>query len=577
MGVGSVAFQSAGQRTEHYIPGAYSRVNFVNGEGGGVSANRAVFIGEANGGKPNTLYFFYSPSEAIDLLRGGPLLEAVLCAFSPGGDLVPQYVGAMRVNPGVQAARNLLNSTDPMITVKAWDYGLHTNQLKMKLVAGTAAGSKKLVFGFAGNESTIDNIARPSFEIQYVGAGSAAVMSISKTAITTTVTGATADNLNVDFASFDTIEDVVNFINDHAAYTCVAKTAILSERSDELDSVTSQDIKTAAYIATSNLQAIIDALESVPYVGSAVFVSAATARKVPDNDADWVYFSGGTHGACTASEYSDTLDALETEEVSIIGTSSAEEAIHILIRNHCILMSSTEGRKERTFLVGGAAGETVDAVVTRARNLATDTGSLAYPGFRHYDVLNPSTLKDYSPAMYAAKLIGQEIALAINEPMTNKSVDVLAWEFDLKKGDLVKLIQGGVIAGGKSQDNRLATIRSVTTYQGSELQRCERSMKREANYMARDLRDSVARQVGKPGDASSSGAVEATFWAKVSDWFRQGLIVKDTKGRTAWGLVIRRVGSATFIEYHTNLTAPQNFFFVTANQHYYGSQESVAV
>jgi hypothetical protein len=77
-----------------------------------------------------------------------------------------------------------------------------------------------------------------------------------------------------------------------------------------------------------------------------------------------------------------------------------------------------------------------------------------------------SKKKFASPAMYAAKFIGQEAALALNEPSTNKSVDILAWEKDLKRGDLVQLIKAGVTAGGKSQDNRLATIRSLTTHPG---------------------------------------------------------------------------------------------------------------
>lgn len=578
MGVDSVPFQSAGQRTEHYIPGAYSRTNFVKSAGGGVSANRAVFIGESKGGKPNELNFYYSPSEAIDALRGGPLLEAVLCAFSPGNDLVPQAVGAMRVNPGTQASRVLRTGVTDLVTVKAWDWGLHTNQLKMKLEAGTAAGSKKLTFMFGTNESVIDNIIRPSLEIQYVGAGTAAVLSITKAGLTTAITGATADNLSVDFASFPTIEDLVNYINDHAAYTCVIKTGVSTEKSTDLDGVTGQAIKAASYVAYSNLQAVIDALEKIPYVDSAAFVDAAPTKVVPDNDTAWVYFSGGTHGACTVTEYTATLLALESEDVQIIGTSATDEAVHILIRNHCINMSSVEGRKERTFLVGGAAGESVDQVITRAKNLASDTGSIAYPGFYHYDVLDYSKKKTYSPAMYAAKLIGQEVALAINEPMTNKSVDILSWEVDLKKGDLVKLIQAGVTAGGKSQDNRLATIRSLTTYQGNELQRCERSMKRESNYMSRDLREAISKSVGTAGDDASGGTEEAIFWTKVKAWYGEGLIVKTDDGKLAWGLVIRRSGSATYIEYHTYLTAPKNFFFITANQHVYdGSTESVSV
>jgi hypothetical protein len=161
--------------------------------------------------------------------------------------------------------------------------------------------------------------------------------------------------------------------------------------------------------------------------------------------------------------------------------------------------------------------------------------------------------------------------------MTNKSVDFLAWEKDLKKGDIVKLIKAGVTVGGKSQDNRIATIRSLTTHQGSELQCVERSMMREAMYMARDLRNAYLSSIGKAGVDGSMGDVAATFWTKVSVWHKMGLIVRDDKGNLAWGFNVRRVGSATFIEYHTYLTAPQNFFFITAFQHVYeGSDVAIA-
>jgi hypothetical protein len=268
---------------------------------------------------------------------------------------------------------------------------------------------------------------------------------------------------------------------------------------------------------------------------------------------------------------------LENEDMQIIGTPSTDESVHILIRNHCIAMCSVEGRKERMFTVGGALGESVDQAVARAKNLGTKYGSLAYPGIYAYDPLDMSKKKFSSPAMYAAKLIGQEAALALNEPSTNKSVDILAWEKDLRRGDLVTLIKAGVTAGGKSQDNRLATIRSLTTHQGDELQCCERSMMREALYMARDLRNAYLGGIGKPGVDGAGGDAASIFWTKVNSWHRQGLIVRSDDGSLAWGLVIRRGGSATFIEYHTYLVAPNNFFFITANQHVYeGSDMSVA-
>jgi hypothetical protein len=327
------------------------------------------------------------------------------------------------------------------------------------------------------------------------------------------------------------------------------------------------------------LQAIIDSIKMFSYVDPAeiAFNNAAPARVVPDLDSDWAYFAGGGNGSATVQAYSNAIDILETEDVNTIGTDTSDDAVHVLLRNHCIDMCSVEGRKERSFFVGGALGETVEQVTERARILGSKFGSIAYPGGYSYDVLDYSKKEFVSPVFYAAKLIGQEMALAINEPSTNKSVDFLAWEKDLKRGEIVSLIKAGVTVGGKSQDNRIATIRSLTTHQGNELQCCERSMMREAMYMARDLRNAYISEIGKAGVDGSLTDAAATLATKAIIWHKMGLIVRDEKGNLTWGLVIRRVGSATFIDYHTYLTAPQNFFFITAYQHVYeGSDVSIA-
>jgi len=570
MGINSVPFQSAGQRTEHLIPGVFSRSAYIREVGGGAPANRAVLIGEAKGGEPNVLYFFTSPSEAREVLAGGPLLESVLAAFDPGNDLVPQRIGAMRTNPGTQAQRQLSASSTAVILAKSAIYGLHANQLKMKLEAGTASGSKKITVDWKGSQIVKDNIVRPSFQIQYTGSGSAAVMSITKTQITTTVTGATGDNLSVAFSSFATIDDVVNYINDTGKYSCVVKTTDGRQLSTHLDSATDVAIKASAVIAYSNLQAIIDTLNSIAFIGSAAFIDAAGARTVPDNDTAFIYFSGGTHGSSTVTEYTATLTALEALDVSIIGTSSTDAAVHALIKAHCVFMSSTVNRRERTFVVGGAAGETVAQAIERAQSLNSKYGSLAYPGCIGYDFDDPSKTKTFAPSIYAAKLLGMEAAMAVNEPWTNKAVSVLGWEKNLTMTEVESLISAGVAVGGRSQDNRLVTVRAMTTYQGSDLQLCERSMVREDLYMGRDLREALSGGIGSV-NALSDSSILATLGIKSSQWLAQGLIVKGDKPSGVWGATIRRSGDAVYLEYHSYLAAPTNFVFATANQHVYSS------
>lgn len=578
MGVNRAIFQSAGQRSEHLIPGVYTRVNYERQSGGGVVANNGVILGDSKGGEPKKVLYFRSPSEARAVLRSGALLEGILHAFDPGNGYVPQRIGAMRVNVGAQAESALMYSATEQISLKAWDWGLHTNQLKRKLTAGTAANSHKVSVQL-GNEAeeVFDNITHPSLSIEYIGAGSAAAMAINPTAIVITVTGAPTDSVTIDYASFPTVEDIVNYLNDNPKYQAVLLTGDGTEESAKLDHAVGVDIKTSAKTLKSDLQAIIDAFSRSAYIGLAEHPSDETTRQIPTYDAGWVYFTGGTSGTTDATAYTNALTALEMENVQIISTVSSDEAIHLLIADHCKQMSAVDGKKERMAWVGGPVGATVDAQVTRAKNLKSDLVNLAYPWFSAYDPINPALgIKDCSAAMYACKLLGMEVSVSVNEPVTNKQVGVLAWGKELTRTEIETLIEGGVTVGAKSDDGLLINIRGVTTWQGTELQRCERSMIREAQYMARDFRAAVQGDIGRPGSAVGAGTLASILVFKGVEWNNLGLIVKSADKPLVWGVTIIEDGDIVKVEYHTYLTAPRNFIFGTANLHVL-TQQVVAI
>lgn len=567
MGVKRTVFESGGQRTEHLIPGVWTRMNYERQGGGGVSANNAVIVGDSKGGEPRKVLYFNSPSEARAILLGGNGLEGVLHAFNPGNGLTPQRIGFVRVNKGDQATSQLSNGSDPMIDLKAWDWGLHGNQLKRKFTAGTAAGTHKVTIQYGTNSAEVfDNIEKKSFSVQYIGTGTTATLGITKTAITLAVDSVEAAVISFD--SFPTIEDVVNYINDLADFQAVLLTGDGSELSSELDTVSGATIKASAYVAKSDLQAVVNAFSRSAYIGGAEYYAEAESRLVPDVDSDWVYFTGGSSGTTDATAYADTLADLESEDIQILSTSSTDEAVHLLIKNHCVTMSGTAGRRERMAWVGGAVGETVDATRARGRALNSELVNLAYPGFKDYNPINPALgVRDCTAAMYACKLLGMEASVAVNEPVTNKQMAVLAWGKTLKKSEIENLILDGVTVGAKSDDGLLITVRGVTTYQGDELQKCERSMVREAQYMARDFRLAMQGDIGRPQTSVDIGTIRAVLQSKAVQWNNSGLIVKGPANPLVWGVTISEVGDAVYVEYHTFLTAPRNFIFGTANLH----------
>lgn len=568
MGTNPATFNSGGEQSQHYMPGAYSRLKYAKGTGGLVSSSNGVIMGDCRGGKPNIMNWFGSPAEAEETLRNGPLLDAIKHAFAPGAGYVPQRVGAIRVNPGTQSIRDLEKSSTVMINLKSWDYGLHTNQLKLKLEAG--ATGKKITLSFQNNEDyVVDDILRESLSIQYTGAGAAVTMDITKTHLTTTVDA--GGDLNLDFASFPNVEDIVNYINDQTDYTC-SLIGLATAKSTELDTIAAQDIKTSEYTATSDLQALIDELHNSPWIDSALYNTGASTRELPDNDASMIYFTGAVDGSYTTTEWTASLLFAEGEDIQLISASVEDAAIHAQIKVHCAAMNSVIGKAERQFILGGAAGETIAQIKVRALNLATEFGMIAYPGFVHYDHDDLSKTKTWSPAYYAAKLLGMMVALSLNEPATYKTVNVLSWAQSITITQAEELIKAGVCCGIKHKSGRLLTARTITTYQGSELQKNEFSMMREALFVSRDLREAIERSfVGKAMVNSLLGGVDAIAYGKLSTFSDLGLF----NGSPAyWGYKKTVLGDQIKVEYDCNLTPPTNFVFITSHMHVYASTQS---
>lgn len=92
--------------------------------------------------------------------------------------------------------------------------------------------------------------SRTAFNIQYVGVGSAATMTIADNTLTTSCTDDAASNLNIDLtnASYDYCNELCTHINGLAAYTCeLGDEWKAGARAQDLADITAQDIRTDAY------------------------------------------------------------------------------------------------------------------------------------------------------------------------------------------------------------------------------------------------------------------------------------------------------------------------------------------
>lgn len=568
MGVSAAKFNSAGQSSSHYIPGTYSRRNTV-GAGTGVSSGNLCIIGTSMGGKPLTLHAVSDKAEAKDLLVSGTLLEAVAQAFNGSNTYVPQQVFCMRVNAGTQSSRTLKNGSTSVLTLKSADYGAHMNQLKMWLKAGTTG--KKVLVNYKGSEVEIDNITKKSFSILYLGEGESAVCTINDTGLTLT-TDVTADNLSITWEECETLEELVAKINDSGVYSAILIDTTPNTPTKQLDHVSSVSVLDTAATFNSDLQALIEALESVQYIGEDNVTLTGTSRLIPDNDEGYEYFSGASAGMATTSDWETAINLLEKEDIQIIATPETDSDICSLIVDHCVSMSTVSKKKERTCWIGTAKGTSIDNAITQAKTYNSELVSLVCTSAVANNPLTGAS-EEIAPALLACKCAGIESAIGVSNPLTNKTIKVSSFGTKYKESELNKMIAGGVVTFGENDDGELVCIRCITTYQGDSLILNERSMIRSVLYMDRDLRKAFNRRIGTNDEPSESSIIQ-TLENKSKEWYADSLITKN--GANLYeNAKVRFDGDKIYLTFDRYIRAPNNFVFITATNKVYSSTVEV--
>ncbi|MCQ2242470.1 hypothetical protein [Treponema sp.] len=569
MGVSAAVFESAGKRTEHYIPGAYSRGNNVSSPNG-VNAGNLCILGCATGGKPRDLLEFGSLSEAQDVLKSGDLLNAIGYAFKGSPDYVPSSVMAMRVNPGTQGTLTMKSGETPMIEISSADYGAHVNQIKVKVDTGTLAGSKKLSVSFQENTTVVDNIIRKSMQIMAAD-GENGTVTVTTTGISlqTTVEDEVVSEEFL-FEDYPTVNDLVARINDTDFFVATMLDTNIDALSTELDTVASKDISSAPVDLCSNFAAFCEELEKIQFFDE-IKILSENSRVMVDN-MPFTYFTGGTTTkSASTSDWGLALAELETKDIQIITTIESSPEIHSLIKDHCTTMSSTVNRKERSAWLGGPLNESDDDAMANAR--ALNSSLISYVCDTAF-VSNPFTgaKEKVAGSIFAVMLAGMESSMAVNMALTNKTLNVLGFAKTRTVTNMNNLIKAGVVVCQPSPDDptNYVCIRSITTYQKDDLIANERSMTREAMYMDRDLRNRYGIGIGMPGNMPVS-VIKQTLIETAKEWAASGYIIPSDDGQNVWDIKVVRKGDKDCIQYSRYLTAPVNFVFITANNYVYTS------
>lgn len=535
-----------------------------------------VIIGSAGGGAPKVVQTFYDTDTAISTLQSGEGLTAVLRALRPAKDTTvsPGRVNFIRVDPAIQSTYNVVNGATTLLQLTTVGYGDYTKQTNVQVKAGSVQGLQASIV--QGTQSyTQDNIYAGAITVQYLGASASGVVTVSNSGGTITglagTSGSETQQWQASFATYSTIQTLVNYINSQAGWSATILSNATGATANYFDDATAQSCKATAFTVTANLDALKNFFNNtglVTAVRPASIGLSPTVMTVP------AYFTGGSNGTVTNTDWTNTLSALQNSGlVRIVVALTSSATIHAMVDAHCALMSSSTNNKNRVQIAGGALSETVTATVARAQALNSRRTSLVYPGIQDIDPIT-NTLTTYAPYMVAAQAGAMLSASAITQALTHQEIAAKglegSYQTTLQNLDYDALTNAGVMAIKFKQSqlvgNSYIFVRSVTTWlQDTKLVNQELSMVCNEDYVdlvvAQAINDYL---VGRSGSPVGIGQIVSTIDGALRNCYEEGSIVGDDIKSAYGNITVNLSQGAVTGGYIATIPAPMNFFGITA-------------
>jgi hypothetical protein len=517
----------------------------------------AILATSGGGGEPKTAVRFGSPAEAAATGVNGYALKAIEMAFAPstqtGG---PAEIVFMRVNPATQSTGTVKNgSAATIINLASADYGLTTAQIKYKIESGTTAGSK-LTTQKGNDYYTQDDVARNVFSVEYTGAEASARMSITGTTLTLEAPNATSV-ASIDLNIYDTAQKVVDRINVVTGFTAAVLDGYVDHATlNALDIISNQDVKTAAYNVTANIQAAIDWFNGLTE-GFVVATRVDGVAGAALANTDWTYLTGGSDGTTTNTDWTDAFTALQSVDVQWVVPISGSASIHAMADAHCQFMS-TIGRMERRARCGTVSATDNTAALAAALALNSDRTSLQFQGVYDYDANGNLTL--YPPYVAAALVGGMSTGVNPGTSLTNKSITVRGLERKLRiPVDSDVLIDGGLLCFDSNEFGYSILKDNSTWLVSDNYYRVLMATGVAGDHVARELRNALRTIVGESAsplaltDAKMRCVTTLNNLARPIP-FGPGLLIGDQDNPPWKNLTISVEGNVMTIDVQVNLT-----------------------
>lgn len=279
-----------------------------------------------------------------------------------------------------------------------------------------------------------------AMEIGY--AGTTATLTITSTALTTTVVGGSGANLSLLLNQYSTIADLATYINAQTGYTCVVAPAATQVPPTALDEVTALAIaSTGAGLkpgrvkkATYNFATAIAQSASLDFTPTAVVGLPIVAAKT--------YLANGLKGATLAANIVSAMTDLEGINVNFVvplfsrnassditdgltdsNSTYTIDAVNALVKSHVLKMSTAKMKKHRSCVLS-YWGTYTEA---KAKSTALAHARVSVAMQKSSQVNSAGVVVNFLPWHTAAVAAGMQVA-GFYKSITNKLANVISYE-----------------------------------------------------------------------------------------------------------------------------------------------------
>jgi len=411
-----------------------------------------------DGGAEITVTIASSPADMTDLLtelNGGALPAGVTATEGTAADSLTLTYDADAAANSKGSGKSIELIEDSILAALGHSEGLVVSSAEPEVQVDIVRQDTGI------NESFLAE-AQVALRIGYEG--TTGTIDITDSSLTTTVTGGSGTNLNINLSEYPLMSDLAEFINSQTGYTCVATPGASQTSPVSLDDVTGVGIASSdAGILPGRIK--ISTLRFEQAIGqSAVLDFILTADEGLPEVASSQFLTGGQRGGTLAADFVTAYTDLEGIDVNFViplisrdasadildGLTDSSStytiaAVNALTKSHVLKMSTAKLKKHRTAFCS-FDGSYSDAVA-QAGSLANQRVSLCMQ--RTSQVNAVGAVVNFQPWHTACIAAGMQAA-GFYRSITNKFANVISFSdpsgFDSgSPGDIESALDAGLL------------------------------------------------------------------------------------------------------------------------------------